>query len=91
MTIPPLAPEVRIASASPNIKAARIRPLPQVEALPPRVALSPIARAPRELAAAPPVDAAKVAALRSQIVAGTYTVDPGKIADRMIALDLPRR
>ena len=91
MNIPPLAPEVRIAASGEGSKAARVRPLPQVEAQAPRVALSPIARSPRELAAAPPVDAAKIEALRSQIAAGTYVVDPGKIADRMIALDLPHR
>lgn len=36
-----------------------------------------------------PVDAAKVAAIRAAIAEGRYPVDPEKIAERMLALDLP--
>ena len=36
-----------------------------------------------------PVDAGKVAAIRAAIAEGRYPVDPQRIADRMIALDLP--
>lgn len=36
-----------------------------------------------------PVNAAKVAEIRAAIAAGQYPVDPDKIADRMMALDLP--
>ena len=39
----------------------------------------------------PPVDAAKVAAIRAAIARGAYPVDPDKIAERMLALDLPVR
>ncbi|MFN3944662.1 MAG: flagellar biosynthesis anti-sigma factor FlgM [Allosphingosinicella sp.] len=39
----------------------------------------------------PPVDAAKVAAIKAAIASGNYPVDPDKIAERMIALDLPDR
>ena len=53
------------------------------------LALSPTTQAARDLSAAPPVDTAKIAALRAQIADGSYTVDPGRIADAMIALDLP--
>lgn len=38
-----------------------------------------------------PVDAAKVAAIRTAIAQGRYPVNPQKIAERMIALDMPRR
>jgi len=38
-----------------------------------------------------PVDAAKVAEIRSAIAEGRYTIDPKAIADKMIALDLPAR
>jgi len=38
-----------------------------------------------------PVDSAKVAAIRTAIAEGRYPVDPDKIAERMIALDLPER
>jgi len=38
-----------------------------------------------------PVDAAKVATIRAAIAQGRYPVDPDKIAERMIALDLPQR
>ncbi len=38
-----------------------------------------------------PVDTAKVAAIRSAIAEGRYPVDPTRIAESMIALDLPQR
>lgn len=40
-------------------------------------------------AVGPPVDVAKVAALRVAIANGQYPVDPQKIAQRMVELDLP--
>lgn len=43
------------------------------------------------VAGGPPVDADKVAAIRTAIAEGRYPVDPEKIAERMIALDLPHR
>jgi negative regulator of flagellin synthesis FlgM len=36
-----------------------------------------------------PVDAAKIAAIRTAIAEGRYPVDPEKIAARMMELDLP--
>lgn len=39
-----------------------------------------------EAAAQPPVDTARVAALRAQIQNGSYTIDPNKIAGRMLAM-----
>ena len=41
------------------------------------------------VAGGPPVDSDKVAAIRAAIAEGRYPVDPEKIAERMIALDLP--
>lgn len=41
----------------------------------------------RELAAAPPVDSAKVERLRDAIVAGEYRPDPEAIAAAMLALE----
>ncbi len=38
-----------------------------------------------------PVDKSKVEAVRAAIEAGTYSVDPDRIARRMLDLDLPRR
>lgn len=35
-----------------------------------------------------PIDAEKVAAIRAQVTAGTYSVNPKAIADRMITSDL---
>lgn len=43
-----------------------------------------------ELAQAPPVNAARVADLKARIDAGTYTVDPLRIADAMLILDRGR-
>ena len=40
------------------------------------------------VAAGPPVDAARVARIKAQIADGSYTVDPRRIADKMIELDL---
>ncbi len=36
-----------------------------------------------------PIDRARVAALRRAIAAGTYVVDPDRVAAAMIAADLP--
>lgn len=52
---------------------------------------STLAATVRDLAAAPPVDTAKVDRVRSALALGTYAIDPATIADRMIALDLPHR
>lgn len=38
----------------------------------------------------PPVDFGKVAKLKEAISQGNYPINPAKIAERMIALDLPR-
>lgn len=37
-----------------------------------------------------PIDSEKVAAIRAAIAEGRYKVDADRIAERMIALDLPR-
>ncbi len=52
--------------------------------------LSPLATAVRDMAAAPPVDTAKVDRVKSAIALGTYQVQPGLIADKMIAADVVR-
>ena len=36
-----------------------------------------------------PVDTDRIAAIKSAIASGNYPVDPARIADRMLALDLP--
>lgn len=41
-------------------------------------------------ASGPPVDAGKVAAIRAAIAEGRYPVDPDKIAQAMLDLDLPK-
>ncbi len=43
------------------------------------------------VAGGPPVDSARVAAIRAAIAEGRYPVDAEKIAERMVALDLPQR
>jgi negative regulator of flagellin synthesis FlgM len=43
------------------------------------------------VAEGPPVDHGKVAEIRAAIAAGRYPVDADRIAERMIALDLPAR
>jgi len=39
--------------------------------------------------AGPPIDAAKVSEIKTAIAGGNYPVDPEKIADSMMALDMP--
>lgn len=39
-----------------------------------------------EAAAQPPVDSARVAALRAQVQSGGYKIDPEAIADRMLTM-----
>jgi negative regulator of flagellin synthesis FlgM len=41
----------------------------------------------RDMAASPPVDTARVAALRAAIASGDYAIDPEAIAARMLAFD----
>jgi len=43
------------------------------------------------VAAGAPIDTAKVASLRQAIAEGRYPIDPQRIADAMIKLDLPKK
>ena len=43
-----------------------------------------------DMAKAPPVNAARVADLKARIDAGTYSIDPARIADAMLKLDRGR-
>lgn len=53
-----------------------------------RVTLTPAARHLLETTeAGAPVDEAKVAAIRAAIADGSYTVDAGRVAERLIGLD----
>lgn len=52
--------------------------------------LSALATSVRDMAAAPPVDAAKVARIRSGIASGDYRIDVAAVAERMIDVDLPK-
>lgn len=66
-------------------------PKPAPRNLPPEPAsLSATARASRGLAGTPPVDSARVASVRAALAADAYAIDPGRIAERMIAADWPR-
>ena len=93
MNVPPVCTESRAAPINPA-KPQPTRTAPGTAVAPgPHsgpFALSPTSTASRTLAAAPPVDTAKVAALRERISVGTYPIDPQAIAAKMIALDLPR-
>jgi len=91
MNVPALSNVARSAAVEPGTAraapaAAAARPATRAAA---PFAPSAAAHAARDMVAAPPVDTARVASLKGQIAAGTYTVDPGRIADSMIALDLP--
>ncbi len=47
---------------------------------------SPVAALTASLASEPPVDTAHVARVRQEIADGSFTVSPGAIADRLLAL-----
>ena len=68
------------ATTAPVAAPARIKPAGP--------GLSALAAAARTMAAAPPVDTAKVDRIRNSIATGVYTVDPDIIAERMIATDV---
>lgn len=57
--------------------------------VPQEAAVSNLTRLARELAASPPVDGARVEALRLAIASGDYKPDPDRIAAAMIALETP--
>lgn len=77
--LPPIA--VRpAATTAPIAEAARVKPA--------RPDLSALATTVRDMAAAPPVDSAKVASIKNAIATGTYTISPTAVAERMIATDL---
>lgn len=49
-----------------------------------------VGRIVRELAGSPPVDSARVAALKARIEGGAYPLDPAAIADAMLASERSR-
>ena len=95
MNVPPVCTDCRptpleqaaAARTQPHSAAAASLPKSERAAADP-LSLSPTAQAAKALAGAAQVDDAKVAGLKAAIAAGTYTVDPHAVADRMIALDL---
>jgi negative regulator of flagellin synthesis FlgM len=58
-------------------------------AAPKQAMVSNLGRVAKELAASPPVDTARVEALRLAIASGDYKPDPDRIAAAMIALETP--
>jgi flagellar biosynthesis anti-sigma factor FlgM len=80
---------------SPAVSWGRNRPAAETAAggagaavLPAPAAPSTLAHASAALAARPPVDQPRVEQLRAAIAAGHYVIDPGAIADAMIAHEL---
>ena len=67
------------------------RPADGVAPAAPDAAVSSLARIAKELAASPPVDTARVEALRLAIASGDYRPDPERIAAAMIALETPQK
>jgi len=71
----------------PSATTAAAPPVAAVSPVKPGADLSALAAEIKALATSPPVDAARIAALRSAIAAGSYTPDPQAIADKMLTLD----
>ncbi len=96
MNVPAVCTECRptpleaAAEARAQPKSAAAAALPKTErAAADPLKLSDTAQAAKALAASPPVDTARVDALRSAIAEGRYPVDPDAVAAKMIALDRP--
>jgi negative regulator of flagellin synthesis FlgM len=83
----PMPPQYAIEPAGARGGAAVSAAAPVGRVLP-RAELSSLPMDVSNLAASPPVDAAKVAALKSAIQSGTYKPDPDAIAARMVEIDL---
>ena len=72
----------RIAAATPTT-AVQTPVLPrQISVVPESIALA------KSMAASPPVDASRVAAIKKAIASGTFPILPATIADRLMALRL---
>ena len=77
---------VRTEGVQRGTPAAKVAPVQSDPAE--NAALNPAA----DLAASgPPIDAEKIAAIRTAIAEGRYPIDPQAIADKMIELDLPAK
>ena len=76
----------RLATTAGQVTPRKATPF-EVGPGPSKPAMVPQARTgiAREMAAEPPVDASRVAALRSAMISGHYKVDPELIAAKMIA------
>ncbi len=76
-----------------GLKRASLDPsaaVAKANAAPAQASTAPVGSLVSQIASeGPPVDSDKVAAIRGAIAEGRHPVDPAKIADRMLALDLP--
>lgn len=82
----------RPASAVGEALSRGTRPLGEARAVAAAAAMqgpasSSLAQVAKDLAASPPVDAARVEQLRAAIISGDYRADPAAIATQMIALE----
>jgi negative regulator of flagellin synthesis FlgM len=82
-------PVAASTEARPSVAAEAARTGEVANAAPQEAAVSSLARISKELAAAPPVDTARVETLRLAIASGDYKPDPERIAAAMIALETP--
>lgn len=87
--VSPLAPRQPrdISIAGPSRPDARVSGLPAPASRP--GVTSDVRSLARDMAASPPVNGGKVAAVRAAIKSGGYKVQPEKLADAMISLSLP--
>jgi negative regulator of flagellin synthesis FlgM len=83
----PLPPQRVIEPAGTRGGGSPVAATTPVSRVLPRAELSSLPIDVSKLAASPPVDAAKVAALKTAIAAGTYKPNPAAIADRMVETD----
>jgi negative regulator of flagellin synthesis FlgM len=84
-------PPLRVTEPGPRAGAGSVAATQPVARVAPRAELSSLPIDVSKLAASPPVDAAKVAALKAAITAGSYKPDPVAIADRMVDIDFASR
>jgi negative regulator of flagellin synthesis FlgM len=84
----PLPPVRVIEGVRSNAPVGSVGAAPKVapRTLPPTLVVEA-----REMAASPPVDSARVAALKAAINSGNYPINPDAIAAKMVELDVPAK
>lgn len=91
MSLPPTRDILGARSAAVRRSDAPVGTVKAAPKVAPRSLPPSLVSAARDLAAAPPVDTARVASVKAAINSGSYRIDADAVADRMLALDVPMK